>query len=476
MAETLTARVGLRVYSAGTDTFGRTEYDDNMQAIENLMAIDQQGTLGSRPAAGLTGRYWYDTSTAVIYRDNGTSWTVVGSRILDEIAFASATNTVPLTASGLTSQTGNLFEAKITTTTKAFISAAGQMSADNFTGKKYAASGGVATDVLFSGTAASSQSADVVSIKDNSNSNLFKVSSAGTLTTSSAKLGTAAAGSVVGTSANDNVAGQSTFTGSMGFEVYSAKGGSGSTFTDGLYLKHQAADSTAVLRRFGVLMKVGDEISGDATKSAGMYLESSAALFASPTFVLFNGDEPVMQFPMGAPATVEQDFTVNGQATLNPSSSSSLVMGASSELGAQGSGTNLYARVGASGKFSLYAGGAHSGIAGDAGSGGATIASFAMSGGVGQITVSKALFATSAQVGPSNSGNTVYSGNQLQSLNNGSNAAFSINPSGGIVTIGSSSAGAVVPGSLTLQGHKVSVQSSSSAPSSPAVGDVWIQI
>lgn len=482
MAETLTTRIGLRIYGAGTDTFGRVEYNDNMTALETYAAMDMQDTFANRPAAAAANRgmYYFATDSQVIYRSDGTNWYVVGSRILDEIATSSGTSTVPLTVKGITSQSANLFEAKVVNTLKASISKDGVYSGDSFTGKKYTASGGVATDVLFSGTAASSQSADVVSIVDNGASTLFKVSSAGGITSPYFKSAApSTGGSAIGAASADTVANLTSFSGVPALQVYSGKGGAGTTFTDFLYLKHQAADTTAVLRRFGLLMRVGDEISGDVSKTASLYLESSAASFGAPKLVLGMGDAPVMQFPTSGNATVEKNIQVNGQTVLNPSGASSLLFGTTpdAEMGLQGSGSSasLYTRLGGSGAFYLFGGGVHSSTPGDAGSGGTVLGSVTVNTGLGQLNIGRVIASSFGQVGASNSVNTQIAGGSIQAYNNGVVAGLGINGSGGTITLGSATSTVAVPNALTIQGHRVYIQAS--APSSGmSTGDIWLDI
>lgn len=43
------------------------------------VAMDDQGLLDGRPAAGKRGRYWYATDTLALYRDNGTAWVQINA-------------------------------------------------------------------------------------------------------------------------------------------------------------------------------------------------------------------------------------------------------------------------------------------------------------------------------------------------------------------------------------------------------------
>jgi len=42
--------------------------------LDTIIAMDDQGSLGSRPAAGVSGRYYTDTVSGLTYRDNGSAW------------------------------------------------------------------------------------------------------------------------------------------------------------------------------------------------------------------------------------------------------------------------------------------------------------------------------------------------------------------------------------------------------------------
>jgi microcystin-dependent protein len=78
MAETTTPRLGIRRWSADTDTPSRAEFDADHAALDNLVAIDQQGLLADRPAAGVRGRYYWSTDISRLDRDTGSAWVVVG--------------------------------------------------------------------------------------------------------------------------------------------------------------------------------------------------------------------------------------------------------------------------------------------------------------------------------------------------------------------------------------------------------------
>lgn len=81
MAETNTARLGLRQWSSDSDTVNRPEFNDSFAKLENLVAIDKQGLTTARPAPGVIGTYFYATDTKILWRDTGNTWQQVGSRI-----------------------------------------------------------------------------------------------------------------------------------------------------------------------------------------------------------------------------------------------------------------------------------------------------------------------------------------------------------------------------------------------------------
>lgn len=98
MVESRTPRVGLPQWSAGTDGPSRADFNEAFAALETLTAIDQQGTLAQRPAAGKRGRWWYDTGNGFVYRDTGTAWvTVAGDAMMPRTG---GTFTGPVTVDG----------------------------------------------------------------------------------------------------------------------------------------------------------------------------------------------------------------------------------------------------------------------------------------------------------------------------------------------------------------------------------------
>lgn len=93
MAVTLSPRLGLNRWSAGSDPFNRVQLDADHQKLDDLVAIDLQGTMASRPAFGIRGRYYFATDNGVLYRDTGTAWVGVND-------LSSAVSAATLTTKG----------------------------------------------------------------------------------------------------------------------------------------------------------------------------------------------------------------------------------------------------------------------------------------------------------------------------------------------------------------------------------------
>ncbi len=77
MAKFASARYGIQRWTADGDTLARGEFDNAFATLDTFAAIDFQGTLGARPAAGVAGRYYYATDNGRVYRDNGSVWVTV---------------------------------------------------------------------------------------------------------------------------------------------------------------------------------------------------------------------------------------------------------------------------------------------------------------------------------------------------------------------------------------------------------------
>lgn len=447
MAESNSPRLGIRRWSADTDTPSRTEIDGSFGQLELLTAIDKQDTFANRPAPAVRGTYFWDTTNSILWRDTGSAWLSVGSRAQDALFSASAASTVPLTALGATSQTGDLFQAKVGSTVHAKIDADGDVTGKSFNGQYTDLIGVTTSQILIAAKGAVGQTADLIHVRTSGESNRLRLTAAGNLETPYFRAAQTA--SVIGAESATNVANMSLFSGTGSFEVRSSTGGAGSTFRDFLYLKHDAADSTAVLRRLGLLIKVGAETGADAVKSGGMYLESSAAEFANPKLVLFRADAPVMEFPASGAASVAQALTVNGQLTVTPGSNPSVLMG-DARIGVQSS--HMYLRAGASSGFYFYSDGTHSGTPGDAG-GGTTLAQLGSDGRftAGKLTLTSITTSSLSQgsptlmLGPASGVNMIMDDNEIMVRNNGSTSTLTVQREGGNTVFG----GPLVLGSVS---------------------------
>lgn len=112
MTETRTARFSMPQWSAGTDSGSRLDFNEAFANLELWAARDENGTRAARPAAGIRGRYYTASDTKVIYRDNGTTWDVVGAVIEGATSIPAATSGVAQILKGLASQTGDLLQAQ----------------------------------------------------------------------------------------------------------------------------------------------------------------------------------------------------------------------------------------------------------------------------------------------------------------------------------------------------------------------------
>lgn len=108
MTETITKRFGLNQWSSDTDTVNRPEFNNSFAKVELLSAIDKQGTASARPAPGTVGTYYYATDTAMLWRDNGVSWNLVGNKQTSLETKPANVSSPALSIVGLPSQAGSL--------------------------------------------------------------------------------------------------------------------------------------------------------------------------------------------------------------------------------------------------------------------------------------------------------------------------------------------------------------------------------
>ena len=95
-----TPRLNLPYPLAEDPPDGPTQIGALASQLDSLTASDSQGTLASRPTAGLRGRYYYATDADVLYRDDGTVWraVVVGDPGGVEVTHTGATWDLPNSA------------------------------------------------------------------------------------------------------------------------------------------------------------------------------------------------------------------------------------------------------------------------------------------------------------------------------------------------------------------------------------------
>lgn len=458
MAKTVTSRMGVTQWSAGTDSPLRTDFNTSFGNIELLSAIDKQDITANRPSAGVRGTFFYDQTTGILYRDTGTAWVVVGSVLRDAVAASSAVGTVPFTAQGQAGQTADVADFKVGSTIVAKIDASGNLTASIVTGTRATLT---ATDpaqpVLFAKQAAS-PSTDAMQIQDSTGSNLFKVGNDGTVTGKYSQTGSGFA--MVGNTALANVANLSTWSGRPAMDITGTKGGTSSTFNEFLYLHHAAVDTTPVTRRIGALFRIGAEVIGDVDKTGSIYIESSAANAATPSMILSLADVPAITIPNSGDIVTARGVNAGGQVTANPTGTGSYQFGTSgNELGTQGN--SLYARIGSGGAWYLYQGGVYSASPADPGSGGSLLASMKQIGSDGVVTANRFVVSNTAtlpsstppfQIGSQTGANLQAANATVQAVTNAVASTLNLNTAGGTLNLSKSGVTTNVLGLLSVAG------------------------
>lgn len=479
MAETLSTRFGMTVWGASTDTPQRTEFNGNFAAVETLAAIDKQNVFASRPAPGVQGTYFWDTTNGFLWRDNATSWDLVGQKTRDAYIRNSAVGVIPLIVDSIASQTANLIEARVNAAAMFSVTKDGNVSGGTFTGKSASFTNTVdATPVIF-GKGSASQSANLLSLQNNASTNMFSVSPTGLITSPS--FATTGSGAATATVANANnvttVAGMSFWSGTASLEARMNRGGA---FSDFMYLKHDLADNSAATRRLGLLMKVGDETSGSAPRSAAIYLQSTAALFDSPALRIDVRDQNLWSMDPSTGSTSGKPIVlVNSYIRSVPSGTGSF-NSSNTWIGTQNIGNVLYYRSGSnsSGHY-WYAGGDHSDFEADPGTG-LTLASLLTYGGasgrftVGKINitdwedVSASTVNPALMIGAANDVNLIFDADEIEARNNGSLATLRLQHDGGTLLIGSAAT------AVQINDCPIYVSKNGSSPPSPSLGDLWL--
>jgi hypothetical protein len=390
---------------------------------------------------------------------------------------------VPLTVNAIAGQTADLLQLQVNGATKHLVTKDGNLTTNNITAANTAITSAATgtRGLLVKGMAA--QSADILAVQDSSSADLLKVSPTGVLTGTYLQAG--AGVGLIGGAGLTALSSQTLFpSGNPALEVRSTVGGAG-TYKDLLQIRHPQFDGTAVLRRLGVQLKLGDEVAGDVSKAGGMYLESSAASAANPSLVLFQADAAAITIPSG---TGQITFNSRGQILqdvldINKTGSASIRLNTDVQLGDQAN--SAYMRVGStSDSMYFYAGGVHSDTPAAPGAGGSTMASLS---GAGLWTSARVMATSTASaapaqanpaflVGTSGATNLIADGSGIQARNGLSVATLALNGGGGDVNIGATGTTVNVIGTaFKLNGTRVYVQAAATTPSSPSTGDLWLQ-
>lgn len=481
MTETNTTRFSLRQWSTGSDTPSRLEIGNSFLQIENLAAIDVQDTAANKPGPGVRGRYFWDTTNNMLSRDSGSAWSVVGSRVLDGYSKASTTGAVAYTVDAPSGQTADLQQWKVNGTTLSLMDKSGGLSLGGSMQAKNGVFNGpdTLTNTLqvngFSG-----QTAALFRVQNGSGSTMFQVGFSGLLTSPNFSTAGSGAGStgVVGAQTSTSVAGfpDGRWTGLPAFEVRMNKTGG---FNDFLLLKHIDAENSAGARRFGILMKSGNEDAAGVAQSGAMYLQSTDPFFANPAFKLDVSNTNIWTMVPDNVLGSVTPFFVKSSAYFYADNDFSMgsFRASNTWIGAQNSGNDQYYRVaGTSNQFSWYAGGSHNSGSGNAGSGGTTWmtlnATKLVTGRI-QVTQTSSDVDVTQQnppimVGSVSGSNLQIDDNEIMNVNNGVAGQLMLQIDGGSILLGSS-------GTKTyLAGSRIHIHDNT-GPSSPEAGAIWIR-
>lgn len=482
MAETTTTRLGLRRWSAGTDTPSRAEFDNDNAQLELLGAIDKQDIFGNRPAAGVRGTYFWDTTNEYTWRDNGSAWKLVGQNTQDATVKSSGVGVVPLTVNAITSQTANLLDLKVNGVAQFSVTAAGSPSGNIFTGKSASFTNDTNGNAVIFGKGSSGQTANLLTLQNNAGTNQFSVSPTGLITsTGLATTGSGTAtGAVVNATTATNVAGMSFWTGTPSFEVRMNRSGG---YSDFMLLKHDDPGGTVVNRVLGILMKSGAEDAGGAAKTAALYLRSTTANFGDPSFRIDVQDTAMWEMKPSSVGSVTPYpvFSNGGYFRAAPSGTAAYQAG-NTYMGVQGSSNNVYYRVPTiSNVYNWYANGAHSDTANDAGASGVQLMRLSGVSAAGQLEVGRLRLTAISDadastttptlgIGPLSGQNLMFDDNEIMGVNNGSltNGVLALQGDGGRLQIG----GANTKTIYNNIGFYVS--NDGTTPPSPVTGELWL--
>lgn len=474
MAETTTTRLGLRRWSAGTDTPSRAEFDTSFGNLELLTAIDKQDTFANRPAAGVRGTYFWDTTNSVLWRDSGSAWSVVGAKFLDGLAKGSTTSSVPLTVDTFgASQTGNLLEVKNNGTNYFTITAAGNTTAQGtFAAKSAAFTNATAANVVIDGQGATSQSAALLRLRNDSGVNRFTVAADGSITSPYFSNAAAGNGSIVNASTASNVTGLATWSGTPAFEVRMNNSG----FGDFMYLKHAAAPGTAVDRRIGLLMKADDE--GSAGRTGSMSIRSTLANFDAPSMQFHVQDALMWDWQPNTTGsyTTYPVQSIGGFFKSQPNNTGAF-HASLTQIGTQNVGQSMYFRTfGTSDQFTWYGGGVHSNTLNDPGSGGQLWATLDANKFVtNRVWINATDDVNQSQtnppmlIGPLNAQNLMFDSNEIAGINNGviANGELGLQMDGGLLRLGGSGT------TVRINGHPLYFSSDGANPPYTFPSMIW---
>lgn len=85
-----TTRFGLTTWSSGDDAFGRAQFQQANLSIDNLAAIFRSGTTAATPDPTEPSHqktFWYDTTTSVLYYNDGSTWRPVDDKAISGDAY-----------------------------------------------------------------------------------------------------------------------------------------------------------------------------------------------------------------------------------------------------------------------------------------------------------------------------------------------------------------------------------------------------
>ena len=108
MAKQTLPNTGVVIWTAGTDSVSRTDFNNAHTNIEaRVVVINKQA---SRPPAGTSNRLWVDPATKQVFYDDGSAWIAVGSSTASSVVSGSDPAKVPDVVKGAPGQTASLQE------------------------------------------------------------------------------------------------------------------------------------------------------------------------------------------------------------------------------------------------------------------------------------------------------------------------------------------------------------------------------